>query len=161
MGSVNLKPTGSAVPILSAALLLGTAVGCSAGRESPVVATVVFGAETYTITGQATCANRPDGKLLIHASPGRPPVANVPFGDDGKRFVRVVLSQEYQIVVETAAFRFHDVRGFTDHANELWATKADDSYTINGRMPPEDGASAWQPFRIDVTCSRFENADDS
>jgi hypothetical protein len=34
----------------------------------------------------------------------------------------------------------------------MWATKADDTYTINGRMPPDDGSTAAHSFKIEATC---------
>jgi hypothetical protein len=128
----------------SAAPLLVTGVGCSSNRGSPGVTTVVFDGQTYTINGQVSCVKESDGGLLINAA------------DGGKKLIRVRLSQEGRLVVEQAGFRFLAVGGFTDDSNEAWAAKADNTYTISGRMPPDDGQTAAHQFKIEVTCSQVE-----
>jgi hypothetical protein len=128
----------------SAALLLVTLVGCSSNPGSPAVTTVVFDGKTYTINGQVSCVNQPDGKLLINAA------------EDAKKLIRVRLGQQNRLIVEAAGFRFMAVNGFTDDSNEAWATKVDGTYTISGRMPPDDGQTAAHQFKIEVTCAEVE-----
>lgn len=144
MRSVGLTATGKPVLAAGAVLLLATMVGCSSNRGSPGVTTVVFDGKTYTINGQVSCVNQPDGKLLINAAEG------------AKKLIRVRIGQENRLVVESAGFRFMAVNGFTNDSNEAWATKVDDAYTITGRMPPDDGQTAWHQFKIEVTCAQIE-----
>ncbi len=132
-----------AVASSRALLLLVSLVSCSFNRGTPDVTTVVFDGQTQTITGQVTCTTQPDGKLVI-------------FADDGEKdMVRVLLRREHQLVVEKVGLRIHDARGFTDNSNEVWASKVDDTYTINGRMPPNGGEAAGHQFKIETRC-RYE-----
>jgi hypothetical protein len=144
MRSVGLTATGKPVLAAGAALLLATMVGCSSNPGSPGVTTVVFDGKTYTINGEVSCVNQRDGKLLINAAEG------------AKKLIRVRLGQQNQLVVESAGFRFMAVNGFINDPNEAWATKVDDTYTITGRMPPDDGQTAWHQFKIEVTCAQVE-----
>ena len=64
--------------------------------------------------------------------------------------------KRHALVVEQAGFRFLAVGGFTDDSNEAWSAKADNTYTISGRMPPDDGQTAAHQFKIEVTCSQVE-----
>jgi hypothetical protein len=144
MRSVGLTATGKPVLAAGTALLLVTLVGCSSNRESPGVTTVVFDGQTYTINGQASCVTQSDGKLLISAA------------DGAKKLIRVRLGQENRLVVEAAGFRFNAVNGFTHNSNEAWATKVDNTYTISGRMRPDDGQTAGHQFKIEVTCAQVE-----
>lgn len=127
-----------------AAFLLAMLVGCSANDEKPGESTVVFDGKTYTIKAHVSCANQADGTLLINAA------------DGGKKLIRVQLGQENQLVVKAAGFRHMAVNGFTNEPNEAWATKVDGTYTITGRMPPDDGQTTWHQFKIQVTCARIE-----
>jgi Mycobacterium 19 kDa lipoprotein antigen len=133
-------------PVLpaSVALLLATLVGCLSNRESPSVTTVVFDGQTYTINGQVSCITQSDGKLIINAA------------DGAKKLIRVRLGQVNRLVVEAAGFRFNAVNGFTRDSNEAWATKVDNTYTISGRMPPDDGQTTAHQFKIEVTCAEVE-----
>jgi len=124
------------------ALVLVTLVSCSSNRESSEVTTVVFDGQTQTITGQVTCTTQPDGKLVILAA-------------DGQKTVRVLLSRAHQLVVDKVGLRIPGASGFTDNSSEVWATKVDDNYTINGRMPPNTGETTWHQFEIETTC-RYE-----
>jgi len=144
MRSVGLTATGKPVLAGGAALLLATMVGCSSNRGSPGVTTVVFDGQTYTISGEVSCVNESDGKLLINAAEG------------AKKLIRVRLGHQNRLVVESAGFRFMAVNGFINDPNEAWATKVDNSYTITGRMPPDDGQTAWHQFKIEVTCAQVE-----
>jgi hypothetical protein len=142
----SVGPTATARPVLAAgaALLLVTLIGCSSNRGSPGVTTVVFDGQTYTINGEVSCVNQPDGKLVINAAEG------------AKKLIRVRLGQENRLVVESTGFRFMAVNGFINDPNEAWATKVDDTYTITGRMPPDDGQTAWHQFKIEVACAQVE-----
>lgn len=122
-----------------AALLLVMLVSCSFKRGAPDVTTVVFDGQTHTITGQLTCTAQPDGKLVILAL-------------DGQNTMRVLLRREHQLVVEKVGVRLHDAKGFTDNSDEVWATKVDDAYTINGRMPPNPGEVEGHQFKIETRC---------
>jgi hypothetical protein len=144
MRSVGLTATGKPVLAAGAALLLATMVGCSSNQGSPGVTTVVFDGQTYTINGEVSCVNQADGKLLINAA------------DGAKKLIRVRLGQQNRLVVEAAGFRFMAASGFINDPNEAWATKVDDIYTITGRMPPDDGQTAWHRFKIEVTCAQVE-----
>ena len=124
------------------ALLLVMLVGCSFERGTADVTTVVFDGQTQTITGQLSCTAQPDGKLVILAL-------------DGQSTMRVLLRREHQLVVEKVGLRIHDARGFTDNSDEVWASKVDDAYTINGRMPPNAGEVAGHQFKIETRC-RYE-----
>ena len=127
-----------------AAVLLATLVGCSADPGTPGETTVVFDGKTYKINGPVSCVTQSDGKLLINATEGN------------KKLIRVLLGQENQLVVKAAGFRHMAVNGYINDPNEAWATKVDGTYTITGRMPPEDGQTAWHQFKIQVTCERIE-----
>ena len=144
MRSVGLTATGKPVLAAGAALLLATMVGCSSNRGSPGVTTVVFDGQTYTINGPVSCVEQSDGGLLINAA------------DGGKKLIRVLLGQQNRLVVKAVGFRFLAVGGFTDDSNETWATKVDGTYTISGRMPPDDGQTAAHQFKIEVTCAEVE-----
>ena len=144
MRSVDPTATGKPVLAAGAVLLVATLAGCSSNSGSPGVTTVIFDGKTYTINGQVSCVNQPDGKLLINAAEG------------AKKLIRVRIGQENRLVVESAGFRFMAVNGFTNDSNEAWATKVDGAYTITGRMPADDGQTAWHQFKIEVTCARIE-----
>jgi hypothetical protein len=130
------------------ALVLATLVGCSRG-PGPEITTVTFDGETHTIDGHVACVRQLDGGLLINAPVPPPTGGSVPYG--GKRLIRVDLLEEPRLVVQAAGVRFDDVRGFTDNPDEMWATKADNVYTINGNMADDNGID-WHQFKIEVTC---------
>ena len=149
MRSVSLTARCPPVLAASAVLLLVSTVGCSVSRGSSEVTTVVFAGEQYTITGPVACGIQPDGKLLINAP-------SDPRTHGGKKLIRLLLTEGYPLVVEAAGFRFLDHRGFTDDSREMWGTKVDNTYTVSGRVPPDDGGTAWHQFTIEVTCQRTE-----
>ncbi|MDT5016578.1 MAG: hypothetical protein QOD39_2738 [Mycobacterium sp.] len=135
-------------------VFLITLAGCAA--EGPVQATtVVFDGESYTIDGPASCVRQVNGKLAIDA-PVHPKWGGVPM-EGGRKLIRVVLTDAQRLVVESAGIRLGDVRGFSDVPDDMWATKADNNYTINGRMAPDDGSRASHQFKIEVTCVSIEN----
>jgi Mycobacterium 19 kDa lipoprotein antigen len=138
MRSIGRLPTGQPVLTAGAALLVAL-VGCSS--EPAQDTKVVFDGQTYTIHASVTCAMGRDGKLGVIATTER-----------GKKLIAVRLSRDYPLVVQSVGFRHFDVRGFTNNPDLAWATKVDNTYTISGRMPPDDGEPAWHQFKIDVTC---------
>jgi Mycobacterium 19 kDa lipoprotein antigen len=142
MRRVRLNPTAQVALIAGTALI--ALVGCADDVGPPQDTTVVFDGQTYTIHAPVSCAIARDGKLVISTSDGR------------MKLIRVVLARDYPLVVQSVGFRHLDVRGFTDDANDVWATKGDDTYTISGRMPPEKGETARHQFKIDVTCSTIK-----
>ncbi len=134
-------------------VILVTTTGCSAsGPSAPT--TVVFDGESYTIDGSTSCVRQPDGRLAINA-PAVSKLTGVP-ADGGKRLIRVVLTDGRRLVVESAGVRMGEHRGFSDVSDEMWATKADNTYTINGRMAPDDGTTTPHQFKIEVTCTTIE-----
>ena len=64
--------------------------------------------------------------------------------------MRVLLRREHQLVVEKVGLRIGGASGFTDDAGDVWATKVDGTYTLNGRMPPNTGEVTWHDFTIDI-----------
>jgi hypothetical protein len=64
----------------------------------------------------------------------------------------VLLRRQHQLVVEKVGVRIGSTRGYTADSGNMWATKVDDAYTINGRMPPDAGEATWHDFTIDVRC---------
>lgn len=139
--SVRLNLAGHP-PVLaaSAALLLVTLVSCFSNRGSSDVTTITFDGQTHTINGEVTCSAQPDGKLVILAA------------DGVQKTVRVLLRREHRLVVEKVGLRFLDVSGFTDTSSEMWATKVDNTYKIDGRMPPNTGEMTSHQFEIETTC---------
>jgi len=137
---VSLNLAGQPALAASAALLVVTLVSCSSNRGSSDVTTIIFDGQTHTITGDVTCTAQPDGKLVILAA------------DGVQKTVRVLLRREHHLVVEKVGFRFLDASGFTDDSSEVWATKVDNTYKINGRMPPNTGEVTFHQFEIETTC---------
>jgi hypothetical protein len=134
--SLNLKAPAA----LIAGIALVALVSCADDVGPPQDTTVVFDGQTYTIHAPVSCAIAHDGKLVINTSDGR------------VKLIRVVLAPDYPLVVQSVGFRHFNVRGFTDDSSEVWATKGDDTYTISGRMPPEERETTWHQFKIEVTC---------
>jgi hypothetical protein len=123
-------------------------VGCTADASEPT--TVVFDGETYTLEGPVSCVRNLDNTLVINAPVAPKWGGGVPGG--GKRLIRVELTEESRLVVNAAGIRINDVRGFANDPAEMWATKADNAYTIHGRMPAADGETRSHQFKIQVTC---------
>ncbi len=94
------------------------------------------------------------------ARPGHPlrqARPHLPCRSSPRRHLRMATTfKRHALVVEQAGFRFLAVGGFTDDSNEAWSAKADNTYTISGRMPPDDGQTAAHQFKIEVTCSQVE-----
>jgi hypothetical protein len=131
-------------------VLLVTVVGCSASEPTSAT-TVIFDGERFTLDGFVDCVRQLGGSLAINA-PLSPKWGGLPV-DGGRKLIRVVLTDSPRLVVKSAGIRLGDTRGFSDVSDEMWANKANDTYTINGRMAPDDGKTAAHQFEIDVTCS--------
>jgi hypothetical protein len=138
MRCLSLNPKASAAVIVGITLV--AVISCADDVGPPQDTTVVFDGQTYTIHAPVSCAIAHDGKLVINSSDGR------------AKLIRVVLARDYPLVVHSVGFRHLDVRGFTNASNAVWATKADDTYTISGQMPPEKDEPTRHQFKIDVTC---------
>lgn len=128
------------LPVVGAALFLVTLIGCSANRGPTDVTTIVFDGDEQTFDGDVTCTLQPDGRLILLAS-----------GED-RRTVRVLLSREGRLVVEKVGLHVPGATGFVDDPGQVWATKVDDTYTIDGRMPPNAGETRWHQFTVDIIC---------
>jgi Mycobacterium 19 kDa lipoprotein antigen len=126
---------------VAGAFLFVALPGCSFNPGPIEVTTVVVDGEAQTINGPVTCTAQPDGKLVILAV-------------DGRKRVRVLLQREHQLVVQKLGFRVGDISGFTDSSADMWATKVDDVYTINGQLPSNADTLARQNFTVTVTCRR-------
>ncbi|MHC9292130.1 lipoprotein LpqH [Mycobacterium sp. LTG2003] len=133
-----------AVTVGAAVLLVVALPACDSGPRSDV--TVVVDGRTYTVSAMVNCTRFPDGKLLIYAAPSKL---------DATKRIRVLLGTQHRLVVHAAGFRLPEARGFGDDPAEMFATKVDDSYTISGRIPPEEGQLEWRQFEIDVTCPGY------
>jgi hypothetical protein len=136
----GLTLPGHFVFAAGSALLLGVLLGCSVEDEPSEETAVVFDGRAETLNGTVTCTAQPNGKLVILA------VA------DNQEMVRVLLRRQHQLVVEKVGVRIGSTRGYTADSGNMWATKVDDAYTINGRMPPDAGEATWHDFTIDVRC---------
>jgi hypothetical protein len=144
MRCVSLTPAGLALLTANAALLAVTLVGCSSNGGPPQDTTVIFDGQTYTIHAAVNCAMTRNGKLAISANTER-----------GKKLIAVSLTRDPPLVVNSVGFRHFNVRGYTNNPSELFATKVDNTYTISGRMPPEEGETAAHQFKIDVACPKI------
>jgi len=138
--------------VVAAALVLSPLVGCTTDASEPT--TVVFDGETYTLEGPVSCVRQVDSRLVINAPVAPRWGGGIPGG--GRRLIRVEMTEESRLVVKSAGIRINSIRGFANDPAEMWATKADNAYTINGRMPAADGETQAHQFRIEVTCSVVE-----
>ena len=138
--------------VVAAALVLSPLVGCTTDASEPT--TVVFDGETYTLEGPVSCVRQVDSRLVINAPVAPRWGGGIPGG--GRRLIHVEMTEESRLVVKSAGIRINSIRGFANDPAEMWATKADNAYTINGRMPAADGETQAHQFRIEVTCSVVE-----
>jgi hypothetical protein len=129
------------VLVAGAALLLIMLVSCSSNPGPTGVTTIVLDGQSQTLNGPISCTAQPDGKLVILAT------------DSGQKSVRVLLSREHQLVVEKVGLRIRGASGFTADSGEMWATRVDNAYKINGWMPPNAGETTRHQFGIETTCS--------
>ena len=137
---------------VAAALVLSPFTACTADASEPTI--VVFDGETYTLEGPVSCMRQVDSSLVVNAPVAPKWGGGVPGG--GRRLIRVVMTEQSRLVVKSAGIRINDSRGFVNDPAEIWATKADNAYTINGRMPAADGETQAHQFRIEVMCSVVE-----
>ena len=114
--------------------------GCSEPTQDT---TVVFDGQAYTITAAVHCQITRAGTLAINAG-------------KGKELVSASLVREPRLVVQSVSFRHFDVRGFTDNPADVTAANVDDTYTLEGNMPPGEGEAAWHHFAFDVTCPQIK-----
>jgi hypothetical protein len=134
--------------ILVAVSLSGVLAGCQRGPE--VTTSVVFDDVTRTIiTSNVTCAKQPDGGLVILVK------------EKATHTVRVLLSQRGRLVVKKVGLRYEGMAGYVEDAREVTGTKVDDTYTVSGRMPPNQGESQWHTFKIQTTCPGYLDASPS
>ena len=61
-------------------------------------------------------------------------------------------------MVQKAGLRYGDMTGFVADPREVTASKADDTFTFSGRMPPNPGESQWHTFKIQTTCPGYQDA---
>jgi hypothetical protein len=126
-----------------AAVLLIVLVSCSFNPGPSAVTSIVLDGQSQTLNGPVSCTAQPEGKLVILATAS------------GQRSVRVVLSRAHQLVVEKVGLRVPGASGFTEDSGQMWATRVDNTYTINGWMPPNVGETTRHQFEIETTC-RYE-----
>jgi hypothetical protein len=112
------------------------------------VTTIVFDGQSHTLTGPISCTAQPDGKLVILAT------------GSGRNTARVLLSRSHQLVVEKVGLRIPGASGFTEDSGAMWATKVDNTYQINGWMPPNAGETTRHQFEIETTCGYEVPAND-
>jgi len=132
------------------AVVFAAVLSCAPEPEI-VTSKIRFDGTTYEFDSDISCDRQHDGGLLINAPafngrPGGP----VPAGR-GKKLIRLLLLEEPRIIVETAGFRFNEIHGFTEAGDDMWGTKVDDVYTVNGRVRDDSGPQ-WHQFEITVTC---------
>lgn len=136
------EPTARA--IVAVLIVVGLA-GCNRGPE--IATSIVFDGKSRTLTTkEVSCTRQPTGGLVIMVK------------DGAKRTVRAQLTQEGRLVVQKVGLRHDDISGFVDDPREVSATKVDDTFTFNGRMPPNPGESQWHTFKIETTCPGYQDA---
>ncbi len=138
-------PTARSTASLVAVLVTVGLVGCTRGPD--VVTSIEFDGKIGSIaTKDVVCTKQLNGGLVILVIE-RP-----------QRTVRVQLIQEGRLVVQKVGLRYDDMAGFVEDPREVTATKVDDTYTFNGRMPPNPGESEWHTFKIETSCPIYQNA---
>ena len=140
MRCVSRTSTGQRV-LATGTVLLATLVGCSSDDQPPQDTTVLFDGETYTIHAPVNCAMAANGRLGIGANTER-----------GKKLISVSITRDPPLVVNSVGFRHFNVRGYTNNPDEVFATKVDNTYTISGRMPPDEDEKEGHQFKFEVTC---------
>ncbi|MUL44822.1 hypothetical protein FZI85_01935 [Mycobacterium sp. CBMA293] len=126
--------------VLSAVLI----AGCDAGK--PVVTSIVFDGDAHSISaGSVVCYQDPNGILVILVQ-------------DKQSRMRIQLTHVGRIVVQKVGLHYDDISGFVADPQEVTGTKVDDTYTVDGRMPPNPGESQWHTFKIETTCPGYEDS---
>lgn len=101
---------------------------------------VVFDGQSRSVTGRIACETLPNGNLLITAN-----------GKDNDRLL-VLLARHNQLAVEKVSLKVAGDHGYSANTGEMWATKVDDTYTVRGRLPPNEGETAPHQFEIHARC---------
>ena len=139
------RVTARSVSTIVTVPLLGALIGCQQGPQ--VVTSIVFDGESRSITTtDVFCTDQLNGGLVILVQ------------DTPTRTVRVQLTQQGRLVVQKAGLRYGDMTGFVADPGEVTASKADDTFTFSGRMPPNPGESQWHTFKIQITCPGYQDA---
>ena len=130
------------------AAVLGTMLIAGCEADTPIATSIVFDGESHTIdTGKVVCTRQPDGGGLVILAQGK-----------SGQLARIQLTQVGQIVVQKVGLRYDDATGFVADPRELTGIKVDDTYTVSGRMPPNQGESQWHTFKIQTTCRGYQDA---
>jgi lipoprotein antigen len=130
---------------LWACVLIGIVAGCAQGRT--IETSIRFDDEQRTISkGSVVCARQPDGGLVILVS------------DGPKHSVRIQLTQLGRIIVQKTGVRYDELSGFVADPDQVTATKADDTFNVRGRMPPNEGETDWHTFEVETTCPGYRDA---
>jgi hypothetical protein len=133
------------VSMIVAVLLSIEPAGCD-HRPQTTTSIEFDGQSRSIVTQDVVCTKQPDGGLVIVVT------------DGSQRSVRVQFTQQGRLVVQKAALHYDDWTGFVADPAEVTATKADDTYTFSGRMPPNPGESQWHVFTIETTCPGYQDA---
>jgi hypothetical protein len=119
-------------------------VACNRGPQ--IVTSIEFDGNHRTMeTRDVVCTNQPTGGLVILVDGGP------------KRTVRIQLTEQGRLVVQRVGLRYDDIAGYVEDAREVTATKVDDAFTFNGRMPPNPGESQWHTFKIETNCPGYRD----
>ncbi|MEN3319976.1 MAG: hypothetical protein V7643_3377 [Mycobacterium sp.] len=138
-------PTARAMSSVGAVLLVVGLIGCNRGPQ--VTTSIEFDGNSRSVaTNDVVCTKQLNGGLVIVVK------------DGAKRTVRVQLTQQGRLVVQKAGLRYDDMAGFVADPREVTATKVDDTFNFNGRMPPNPGESQWHTFKIETTCPGYKDA---
>ncbi|MGX9672140.1 lipoprotein LpqH [Mycobacterium sp. HM-7] len=133
-------------PDLVALLAVLLISACDGG--TPIVTSIVFDGEPHTIdTGKVVCTRLPVGGILVILAQGK-----------SGQLVRIQLTQVGRIVVQKVGLRDGDAVDFIADPQEVTGTRVDDTYTVNGRMPPNRGEVQWHTFKIQTTCPGYQDA---
>lgn len=131
------------------AAVLGTMLIAGCEADTPIATSIVFDGESHTIdTGKVVCTRQPNGGGLVILAQGK-----------SSQLVRIQLTQVGRITVQKVGLRYNDdVTGFIADPQEVTGVKVDDTYTVSGRMPPNQGESGWHTFKIQTTCRGYQDA---
>ncbi|KRE26832.1 hypothetical protein ASG82_09930 [Mycobacterium sp. Soil538] len=126
-------------------LIAGALSGCERGPE--VETSIEFDGETRTITtSDVSCTRQPDESVVILVS------------DGPRRMVRMHVGQHRRISVLKVGLRHDDLRGFVADPRQVVGTKVDDTFSVSGRMPPNEGEVDGHTFSIETSCPSYRDA---